>query len=147
MVCERREASACLIMLSAKQGSHWYHFYNVFGMTRPGIDPTPILTYRTRSGRSTTWAIAAGTSQQNTFKELLYGCIFTFDDVNVMMRSNRLTETLGLDWDLCLIVQPWNWFTINFRNIRTPKTFVVITLKIELCGSTIEYWVQTIQTE
>ena len=59
MVCERREASACLIMLSAKQGSHWYHFYNVFDMTRPGIDPTPILTYRTRSGRSTTWAIAA----------------------------------------------------------------------------------------
>ena len=59
MVCERREASACLIMLSAKQGSHWYHFYNVFGMSRPGIDPTPILTYRTQSGRSTTWAIAA----------------------------------------------------------------------------------------
>ena len=25
-------------MLSAKQGSHWYNFYNVFGMTRPGID-------------------------------------------------------------------------------------------------------------
>ena len=25
-------------MLSAKQGSHWYHFYNVFGMTRPGSD-------------------------------------------------------------------------------------------------------------
>ena len=62
MVCERREANACLIMLSAKQGSHWYHFYNVFGMTRPGIDPTPILTYRTRSGRSTTWAIAAANS-------------------------------------------------------------------------------------
>ena len=59
MVCERREASACLIMLSAKQGSHWYHFYNVFGMTRPGIDPTPILSYRTRSGRSASWAIAA----------------------------------------------------------------------------------------
>ena len=56
MVCERREASACLIMLNAKQGSHWYHFYNVFGMTRPGIDPTPILTYDTRSGRSATWA-------------------------------------------------------------------------------------------
>ena len=51
-------------MLSAKQGSHWYHFYNVFGMTRPGIDPTPILTYRTRSGRSTTWAIAAVSTPQ-----------------------------------------------------------------------------------
>ena len=57
-----REASACLIMLSAKQDSHWYHFYNVFGITRPGIDPTPILTYRTRSGGSTTWAIADGTA-------------------------------------------------------------------------------------
>ena len=27
---------------------------------------------------------------------------------------------------------------VNFLNIRTPKKFVVITLKIELCGSTIE---------
>ena len=29
-------------------------------------------------------------------------------------------------------------YTVNFLNIRTPKTFVVITLKFELCGSTIE---------
>ena len=29
-------------------------------------------------------------------------------------------------------------FTINFLNIRTPKKFVVITLKFELCGSIIE---------
>ena len=28
--------------------------------------------------------------------------------------------------------------TVNFLNIRTPKKFVVITLKFELCGSTIE---------
>ena len=27
-------------------------------------------------------------------------------------------------------------FTINFLNIRTPKIFVVITLKFELCGFT-----------
>jgi len=27
-------------MLSAKQGSIWYHFYHVFGMTRSGIEPT-----------------------------------------------------------------------------------------------------------
>ena len=26
---------------------------------------------------------------------------------------------------------------VNFLNIRTPKKFVVITLKFELCGSTI----------
>ena len=46
----RREASACLIMLSTKQGSHWYHF-NAFGMARPGFDPS---TSRSRSGCSTT---------------------------------------------------------------------------------------------
>ena len=28
--------------------------------------------------------------------------------------------------------------TVNFLNIRTPKQFVVITLKYELCGSTIQ---------
>ena len=28
--------------------------------------------------------------------------------------------------------------TVNFLNIRTPKKFVVINLKFELCGSTIE---------
>ena len=28
--------------------------------------------------------------------------------------------------------------TVNFLNIRTPKKFVVITLKFELCGSIIE---------
>ena len=46
----RREASACLIMLSTKQCSHWYHF-NAFGMARPGFEPT---TSRFRSGCSTT---------------------------------------------------------------------------------------------
>jgi len=27
-------------MLSAKQGSIWYHFYNVFGMTQSGTEPS-----------------------------------------------------------------------------------------------------------
>jgi len=27
-------------MLSPKQGSNWYHFYNIFGVTRSGIEPT-----------------------------------------------------------------------------------------------------------
>ena len=30
------------------------------------------------------------------------------------------------------------FFTVNFLNIRTPKKFVVVILKFELCGSTIE---------
>ena len=32
----------------------------------------------------------------------------------------------------------WQLVTVNFLNIWTPKKFVVITLKFELCGSTIE---------
>ena len=32
----------------------------------------------------------------------------------------------------------WTVITVNFLNIRTPQKFVVITLKFELCGSTIE---------
>ena len=31
LVVSERRASACPIMLSAKQGGHWYHF-NAFGM-------------------------------------------------------------------------------------------------------------------
>ena len=45
-----REASFSLLMLSGKQGRHWYYFY-VFGMMRRGFEPA---TSRTRSGRSTT---------------------------------------------------------------------------------------------
>ena len=41
-------ASISLLMLSAKQRNHQYHFFNVFGMTRSlaGIEP---WTYHTRS--------------------------------------------------------------------------------------------------
>ena len=56
LVVSERRVSACLIMLSAKQGSHWYHF-NAFGMARPGFEPT---TSRSRSGRSTICAIGTG---------------------------------------------------------------------------------------
>ena len=56
LVVSERRASACLIMLSAKQGSHWCHF-NAFGMARPGIEP---MTSCSRSGRSTICAIAIG---------------------------------------------------------------------------------------
>jgi len=34
-------SQTCPYMLSAKQGSIWYHFINVFGMTRSGIKPRP----------------------------------------------------------------------------------------------------------
>jgi len=33
-------ASISLFMLRDKQGNYWYHFYNVFGMTR-SLNPRP----------------------------------------------------------------------------------------------------------
>ena len=30
----KKEPVFCFLMFSAKQGQYWYHFYNVFGMTR-----------------------------------------------------------------------------------------------------------------
>jgi len=44
-------SQTCPYMLSAKQGSIWYHFYNVFGMTRSEIEPT---TSRLRANALTT---------------------------------------------------------------------------------------------
>ena len=51
LVVSKRRASACLIMLSGKQGSHLCHFYD-FGMARPGLEPTS-----SRSRSSTICAI------------------------------------------------------------------------------------------
>ena len=48
----RREASACLIMLSTKPSKvATGAIFNAFGMARPGFEPT---TSRSRSGCSTT---------------------------------------------------------------------------------------------
>ena len=49
-------SQTCPHMLSAKQGSIWYQFYNVFGMTRSGIEPT---TSRSQGERSNHWATSA----------------------------------------------------------------------------------------
>jgi len=48
-------SQTCPYMLSAKQGSIWYHFYNVFGMMRSGIEST---TSCSRGERSNHWATA-----------------------------------------------------------------------------------------
>ena len=68
-------------------------------------------------------------------------------DINLRQISMFITQsTASLRWQVSsfqMIIQglPINKLsitTINFLNIRTPKQFVVITLKFELCGSTIE---------
>ena len=39
---------------------------------------------------------------------------------------------------VCLRAQFYSLSTVMILSFRTPKTFVVITLKFELCGSTID---------
>ena len=51
-------SQTCTYMLSATQGTIWYHFYNVFGMTRSEIEPT---TSRSRGECSNHYATAAET--------------------------------------------------------------------------------------
>jgi len=51
-----KRSQTCPYMLSAKQGSIWYYFYKVFGMTRSGIEPTTSLS---RGERSNHWATGA----------------------------------------------------------------------------------------
>jgi len=55
-VLRGERSQICPYMLSAKQGSIWYRFYNVFGMTRSGIEHT---TSRSRGERSNHRATAA----------------------------------------------------------------------------------------
>jgi len=59
MVFERgltgERSQTCPYMLSVKQGSIWYHFYDVLSMTRLGIEPT---TSRSQAERSYYWATA-----------------------------------------------------------------------------------------
>ena len=52
-------ASVSLFMLSAKQGNHWYHFVNVFGMTRPlaGIEPGTSRTRGEHSAIEASWSL------------------------------------------------------------------------------------------
>ena len=53
-----------------------------------------------------------------------------------LLQKMQILEALGF-W-LSVVYHLTGVNTVNFLNIRTPKTFVVITLKFELYGSTIE---------
>ena len=54
-----------------------------------------------------------------------------------MDKASRLVSSLRPTFSFLLWLR-LSATTINFLNIRTPKQFVLITLKFELCGSAIE---------
>ena len=69
-------------MLIAKQGNSWYHFYNVFGMTR-SLTGDWIRTFRTRSQHSTTRLSGRRYSFQVIWRTVLHmlliQCICVYD--------------------------------------------------------------------
>ena len=70
---------------------------------------------------------------------LIHLCRFTML-YNMRLKSSIVLYFLLLTCllFLLLLLMVYKWVTVNFLNIRTPKRFVVITLKFELCGFTIE---------
>ena len=67
-----------------------------------------------------------------------YGPFNTIIKVILSQSVNRLTLFLGRLRPQATLSAHNFANTINFLNIRTAKKFVVITLKFELCGSTID---------
>ena len=60
---------------------------------------------------------------------------------NLMLEGDKVTcmARVGADvWVGGEVGDSFLIYTVKSLNIRTPKKFVVITLKFELCGSTIE---------
>jgi len=58
-------------MLSATQGSIWYHFYNVFGMTESGIEPATFRLQGKGSNHLATAAAAPMVEVERTIKSHL----------------------------------------------------------------------------
>ena len=79
----RREASACILMLITKQGSHWYHF-NAFGMTRPGFEPT---TSQSRSGCSTTEPVGLEKGLPDSVEEMYFTFAWLLGLIEYVLKS------------------------------------------------------------
>ena len=77
---EKREKPD-LYMLSAKQGSIWYNFYNVFGMKRSGFEPT---IPHSQGRMLYHWTIVAGNVKQLS---RLWGSIVTFNHIVVFQMT------------------------------------------------------------
>ena len=74
--------------------------------------------------------------------------IYPVCNIHIKSSSTHLVENYNLIYQVSVLtaiillsICPHHYrfqATASFLNIRTPKKFVVITLKFELCGSTIE---------
>ena len=73
-------------MLSAKQGNYWYHFYNVFGMTRS------LTGDWTRDSRTLSQHCTTKLSR----RRYLFLCIYTIYKQNCKLQKGRCHKVLTL---------------------------------------------------
>ena len=125
-VLRGERSQICPYMLSAKQGSIWYRFYNVFGMTRSGIEHT---TSRSRGERSNHRATAA--TFGSMVKPILYYAsqiwgyaymyVYTIESVH-----NRFCKIFFMYVELLIHV----WFLVNVVDYHCVLYITVIVFDI-----------------
>ena len=99
-------------------------------------------TFFPPSQGGSTWNLTDTVVSQEMFEDAddeIYWPSAFWDDVDdeiwvTLDQGQRMTLTSGT----CISPCTYLLYTVNFLNIRTPKKFVVIILKFELCSSTME---------
>jgi len=131
-------SQTCTYMLSAKQGTIWYHFYNVFGMTRSEIEHT---TSRSRGECSNHCATAAETLldfwrkltqhflkkhvlKSNTLVQVDYSYDFIMNKEN--LHVHILNDLFSLIFEkhytcmLHILQELWGYITASYEALFAP---------------------------
>ena len=93
-----KEPEFPFFMLRAKQGNHRYHFYNVFGMTRPwlGIEPG---TSRTRNQQSTT-RLSRRPSKRSDIEGKIWNKNTTAKQTTQQLTSHKYIQSGKFKWTI-----------------------------------------------
>ena len=92
-------------MFSAKQWHYWYHFYNVFGMTR-SLTGDWTWTSRTRSQHSTTRLSRRRYSTSDEHHTLLHCINGLLAMFSVNQNKKPMTTCCYIHWITCAFLQP-----------------------------------------
>jgi len=123
-------SQTCPYMLNAKQGIIWYHFYNVFGMTRSGIEPT---TSRSLGKRSNHWATAVVCQYLSDALPWSHCHHQTFPTTcNILVRNTVSTTLVMFNMCTSLCRDVWEPSYIPWRVLQVPVLPDILELEDRL---------------